>query len=59
MAQASPEERLVVAEASKQKYAEKFTDRDPLIKQFVEEVVGRFGGSPIQIKRYINVFRFP
>lgn len=58
MAQASPEERLVVAEASKQKYAEKFTDRDPMIKQFVEEVVGPVGGNPRQIKRYINVFRF-
>ena len=58
MAAAPAEERLAVAEASKQKYAEKFIDRDPLVSKFVEEVFSLVGGNPRQIKRYINVFRF-
>jgi tetratricopeptide (TPR) repeat protein len=58
MAQAAPGERLAVAEASKQKYAEKFMDRDPLVNKFLEEVVDLVGGNPRQIKRYVNVFRF-
>ena len=58
MAQATPQERVSVAEANKQKYAEKFTDRDPLVNKFAEEVVDGVSENLRQIKRYINVFRF-
>ena len=58
MMQATLQERRAVAEASKQKYAEEFTDRDPRVNKFLDEIVGLVGGNPRQIKRYINVFRF-
>jgi len=58
MEEAPAEERVAVAEASKQKYAEKLVKRDPLVRKFVEDVFALVGGNPRQIKRYINVFRF-
>ncbi len=53
-----PEEKNALAEASKRKYSEKFTDRDPAIKNFVKSAVDTFHANPRQIKRYINLFRF-
>jgi hypothetical protein len=55
---ASPEERANIAEASKQVFAEKFTDRDPSVARLIQSVASLVGGNPRQIKRYINVFRF-
>jgi len=56
--EAAPEDRSAVAEASNQKYIEKFSDRDPAVREFVHSVAALIGNNPRQIKRYINVFRF-
>jgi hypothetical protein len=58
LTEAGPEEKLAVAEASKRKYAETFSDRDPAVGKFVDQVVKLVDSNPRQIKRYINVFRF-
>lgn len=50
--------RYAVIEASKRLYAKQFTDRDPLVKSFIESVFGLFQANPRQIKRYVNLFRF-
>jgi len=56
--EASAEERPAIAEASNQRYIEKFSDRDPAVRQLVELATAPIGRNPRQIKRYINVFRF-
>jgi hypothetical protein len=58
LAEVPPEKRLAVAEASKRKYSEKFSDRDPVVNKFVMSVSALVGGNPRQLKRYVNVFRF-
>jgi len=58
IAEASGEDRLAIAEASNQRYIEKFADRDPAVRQLVELAMTRIGRNPRQIKRYINAFRF-
>ncbi|HET8891942.1 MAG TPA: P-loop NTPase fold protein [Candidatus Angelobacter sp.] len=57
-AEVAPEKRLAVAEASKRKYSEKFSDRDPVVNKFVMSVSELVGSNPRQLKRYVNVFRF-
>src|SRR5262249_4200827 len=52
------EDRLAIAEASNQRYIEKFSDRDPAVRQLLELAMAPIGRNPRQIKRYINVFRF-
>ncbi|MFX0202324.1 MAG: P-loop NTPase fold protein, partial [Candidatus Hodarchaeota archaeon] len=51
-------ERANVAEASKRAYAEKLTERDPVIRNFVNIAANQFQTTPRKIKRYINLFRF-
>jgi len=56
--QAPALDKAAIAEASKRKYAEKFTERDPAIAGFIQSAVPLFKSNPRQIKRYVNVFRF-
>jgi hypothetical protein len=56
--QAPPDERWAAAEASKRVFEKAYTDRDPAVSGFVNEIVHLVGGNPRQIKRYVNVFRF-
>jgi hypothetical protein len=58
LAEAPAEQRRAAAEASKRVYARAFTERDPAIADFVNEVAELVDGNPRQIKRYVNVFRF-
>lgn len=51
-------ERANVAEASRRAYAEKLTERDPVIRNFVNMAANQFQTTPRKIKRYINLFRF-
>ena len=56
--QSPQEERWAAAEASKQAFHGAFSERDPMIARFVNDVAYLVGGNPRQIKRYLNVFRF-
>jgi len=58
VAQAPVEKQRAAAEAGKRVYARTFTERDPVIAEFVKEVAELVDGNPRQIKRYVNVFRF-
>jgi hypothetical protein len=58
LAGAPVEQRRAAAEASKRVYAHAFSERDPAMADFVNEVAEMVGGNPRQIKRYVNVFRF-
>jgi hypothetical protein len=58
VAQAAPEKRKAAAEAGKRVYAQTFSERDPVIADFVQECADLVDGNPRQIKRYVNVFRF-
>lgn len=58
LAEAPAEQRRAAAEASKRVYARTFSERDPAIANFVNEVAELVDGNPRQIKRYVNVFRF-
>jgi hypothetical protein len=58
LSEVSREDRWAAAEASRRVYEQTFSERDPLITKFVEEVANLLGGNPRQIKRYVNVFRF-
>ncbi len=58
LAEAAPEKRRAAAEASKRMYAQTFSERDPAMAEFVNEVADLVDGNPRQIKRYVNVFRF-
>jgi hypothetical protein len=58
VAAAPAEERRAAAEAGKRVYAQTFSERDPLIANFVQECADLVEGNPRQIKRYVNVFRF-
>ncbi len=58
VAAASPEKKRAAAEAGKRVYANTFSERDPAIAEFVQEVAELVDGNPRQIKRYVNVFRF-
>ena len=55
---AAPEKRKAAAEAGKRVYAQTFSERDPIIADFVQECADLVDGNPRQIKRYVNVFRF-
>jgi hypothetical protein len=55
---AAPEKKPAAAEASKRMYEQAFSERDPLIADFVSDVAELVDGNPRQIKRYVNVFRF-
>ena len=58
VAAAAPEKRKAAAEAGKRVYAQTFSERDPVIADFVQECADLVDGNPRQIKRYVNVFRF-
>jgi hypothetical protein len=58
VAQAAPEKQKAAAEAGKRVYAQTFSERDPVIADFVQECADLVDGNPRQIKRYVNVFRF-
>jgi hypothetical protein len=58
VAAAPVEKQHAAAEAGKRVYARTFTERDPVISDFVKEVAELVDGNPRQIKRYVNVFRF-
>ena len=58
LTEAPPEKRRAAAEASKRVYARAFSERDPAMMEFVNEVAELVDGNPRQIKRYVNVFRF-
>jgi tetratricopeptide (TPR) repeat protein len=51
-------DKSAIAEASKRVYSQKFKDRDPVIRNFIESAVALFQANPRQIKRYVNIFRF-
>jgi hypothetical protein len=55
---APAEKRQAAAEAGKRVYAQTFSERDPMIADFVQECAELVEGNPRQIKRYVNVFRF-
>jgi hypothetical protein len=58
VAKAPEEEKRAAAEAGKRAYAEAFSERDPMIANFVQECAELVEGNPRQIKRFVNVFRF-
>jgi KAP family P-loop domain len=58
VAEAPTEKKRAAAEAGKRVYANTFSERDPAIAEFVQDVAELVDGNPRQIKRYVNVFRF-
>lgn len=58
VAAAPAAEKPAAAEAGKRAYAQAFSERDPMIANFVQECADLVDGNPRQIKRYVNVFRF-
>ena len=58
LAEVTQEKRRAAAEASKRVYARTFSERDPAMMEFVNEVAELVDWNPRQIKRYVNVFRF-
>ena len=58
LAEVAQEKRRAAAEASKRVYARTFSERDPAMMEFVNEVAELVDWNPRQIKRYVNVFRF-
>jgi hypothetical protein len=47
-----------IIEASKRAYAQQFSDRDPVVSRFLDEIASLLHHNPRQLKRYINMFRF-
>ncbi|RMD99303.1 MAG: hypothetical protein D6814_05835 [Calditrichaeota bacterium] len=56
--ESDPAKKAAAAEASKRVFAEKFDERDPIIREFVYQAATQFHANPRKIKRYINLFRF-
>lgn len=58
LAKVTDEEREAAKEASLRAYGETFSERDPAIAKFVNDVAELVDANPRQVKRYVNVFRF-